>query len=128
MNSVHNAQNNPLNLGLPTQERLHSSLRFREIYQRGQSIKGPRLSIFFMPNQLTLNRLGLSVAKKRFKLSNHRQYVRRRLREAYRLNKMRFQPGFDIIVQAKQKALFKDLSRELLFLAQKAGLLKQDET
>ena len=116
-------------LSLTKQERLRDSRQFKEVYTWGRRLKGPHLAIFFMPNRLKTSRLGLSVTKKRFKLSARRHYIRRRLREAYRLNKMRFLPGYDIIITAfrfnKDKTSLEDIKKELLALAQKAGLLKQ---
>ena len=115
-------------LKLERQERLKRTRQFQEIYIGGRRLSGPHLTIFCKPNQLPYNRLGLSVTKKRFKLSSRRHYIRRRLREAYRVNKMHFFPGHDIVVAArgvkKYKTCFKDLKDELLSLAQKAKLLK----
>ena len=57
-----------------------------------------------------------------------RNRVRRRLREVYRLNESRFQPGWDIVVVARSRAVdakFERLTKSYLALAQKAGILKQ---
>jgi ribonuclease P protein component len=101
----------------------------------GRKIKGPHLTISYLPNTLRHNRLGVSVRKKRVKLSTQRHLIKRRLREAYRTNKMFFLPGNDIIISftsytngpGKRKfAVFSQLSQELLSLAQKANLLNGD--
>ena len=113
---------------LKKQEKLRRRCEFKEIYTRGRRLNGPHLTIFFKANQLNFNRLGLSVTKKRFKLSVRRHSIQRRLREAYRLNKMRFLPGYDLVISAqrfdKDKTCFEDIKKELLSLAQKARLLK----
>ena len=111
-------------------EKLRQSRQFQEIYARGRRLKGPHLAIFCRLNGLPYNRLGLSVSKKRFKLSVRRHYIQRRLREAYRLNKLRFLPGHDIVITAfrfnKGKIRLVDIKSELLSLAGKAGLLKRN--
>ncbi len=101
-------------LKIKKQERLKASRQFQEIYIRGRRLSGPHLTIFFKPNQLTFNRLGLSVGKKSFRLSNRRHYIRRRLREAYRINKMRFLTGYDIIISVRPRQDFGGLSPEAL--------------
>jgi len=118
-------------LTLSKRERLQRNRQFQEIYVRGHRLSGPHLTIFFQPNKLNFNRLGLSVRKKRFKLSARRHLIQRYLREAFRLNKMCLLPGYDIIISAqrfdfdKDKTSFEELKKEFLFLAQKARLLKR---
>ena len=112
-------------------EGLKKNHQFRQVYTRGRRLNGPHLTIFFMPNQLQLNRLGLSVSKKRFKLSTRRHYIQRRLREAWRLNQRGFLPGYDIVISAQRftpgPIRFAEIENELLSLAKKARLF-QGET
>lgn len=144
-------------LGLTKQEKLRHSRQFEQIYRRGRRLTGPHLTMYFQPNGLNFSRFGLAVSKRRVKLSTQRHYFRRRLREAYRRNKLRFVPGYDIAIGVNRtlgpdqsrkdvradrktrcapssKAIqmgksgkarhFAQLQKELLFLAQKARLLK----
>jgi len=55
------------------------------------------------PNGLDHPRLGLTVGKK-VGGSVVRNRVKRRLREAYRLNRERFPTGYDIVIGAKPSA------------------------
>jgi ribonuclease P protein component len=124
-------------LKLTKKERIRHSRDFKEIYRRGRRLKGPHLTIFFKPNRLGFNRLGLSVGKKRFKLSVRRHYIQRCLREAYRLNKGRFLPGYDIVISVQRfpppaskaspaeaaKGPLANIAEELIALAQKTGVL-----
>ena len=118
-------------LKLNQEERVRRSCQFQEIYAKGRRLSGPHLIFYFMPNKLSHNRLGLSVSKRRFKLSVRRHYIQRRLREVYRLNKRRFLPGYDIVLNAQRfkegEARLADIQKEVLFLARRAGLLKRDE-
>ena len=53
---------------------------------------------------------------------------RRRLREICRLNEQRFQPGWDIVVVARTRAVeapFQRLTASYLNLAAKAGILRE---
>ncbi|MFC1699176.1 ribonuclease P protein component [Candidatus Omnitrophota bacterium] len=113
------------------EERLKTSRQFQEVYLRGRRFTGPHLTIFFLPNKLGLIRLGLSLSKKRFKLSVRRHYLARRLREAFRLNKNRFRPGFDIVLSAyrfeRKKIKLRQIEQEMLALAEKAHLIKKHE-
>jgi len=110
---------------------LKRSQDFKQVYSRGRRLKGPHLTFFFIPNRLDHSRLGLTVAKKHFKLSVRRHYIQRRLREAVRLNKDRFLPGYDIVLSAqrfeKEKITLSEVQEEILSLAHKVGLLKKDE-
>ena len=74
------------------------------------------------------NRVGITVSKKLGK-AHVRNRVRRRLREVYRLNEAKFQPGWDIVVVARSKAVdapFDKLTASYLALAAKAGILGED--
>lgn len=110
-------------------ERLRKTQQFQQVYEAGSRVSGAHLTFFFRNNQLDCSRLGLTVAKKRFKLSVQRHRIQRLLREAYRLNKARFLPGYDIVLSAhrfkKGETTLSKLQQEILSLAQKAGLLKE---
>jgi ribonuclease P protein component len=58
-----------------------------------------------------------------------RNRARRRIREVYRLNEERFQPGWDIVLVARSRSVtadFATLTAAFLSLAQKAGILRED--
>lgn len=117
-------------LNLSNQERLRNRRQYAQVYQRGQRISGPRLIIYFLPNQLEFNRLGISVSKRNFKLSTRRHCIQRRLRELYRLHKRDFAPGYDIVISArrpqKHEFAYAQIEQELLGLAHKVKLLQSN--
>ena len=101
---------------------------FRRLY-RTNGLAGPYLVLYARKNRTGENRVGITVSKKLGK-ANVRNRIRRRLREVYRLNEEKFQPGWDIVVVARSKALdakFSDLVKSYLSLAKKAGILTEDE-
>lgn len=101
---------------------------FRRLY-RTQGVADGYLVLYARRNRLGRNRVGLTVSKKLGK-AHVRNRVRRRLREIYRLNERQFQPGWDIVVVARSRAVeapFQRLTQSYLTLARKAGVLATRE-
>ena len=100
---------------------------FRRLYH-SSSVGCSHLVLYARPNHTNGNRVGITVSKK----LGHavvRNRVRRRLREVYRLNEEKFQPGWDIVVVARSRCVgadFQSLVKAYLALAAKAGILKED--
>ena len=106
------------------------SLKLNHIFQRLYRSKGQAngyLVLYARPNRTQTNRVGITVGKKIGK-AHIRNRTRRRLREIYRLNEDKFQPGWDIVVVARSKAVdaeFSQLTKSYLTLAKKAGILRE---
>ena len=111
--------------------RFSSSLKLNHIFQRLYHTKGVadgNLVLYARKNRTGINRVGITVSKKLGK-AHIRNRVRRRFREIYRLNEDKFQPGWDIVVVARTKAVdaeFSRLTKSYLNLAKKAGILRDD--
>ncbi len=106
------------------------SLKLNHIFQRLYRTQGQGnglLVLYARRNRTTTNRVGITVSKK----LGHavvRNRIRRRLREVYRLNEDKFQPGWDIVVVARSRCIDADFGRltaAYLHLADKAGILKE---
>ena len=110
-----------------------SSLKLNHIFRRLYRTNGfacPFLVLYARKNRTGSNRVGITVSKKLGK-AHIRNRVRRRLREVYRLNEEMFQPGWDIVVVARTKAIdcdFGELTKAYLSLARKAGVLVKEDT
>ena len=108
-----------------------SSLKLNHIFQRLYHSKGVAdsyLVLYARKNRTLTNRVGITVSKKLGK-AHIRNRTRRRLREVYRLNEELFQPGWDIVMVARTKAVdapFDSLTKSCLTLAKKAGILKPE--
>ena len=106
-----------------------SSLKLNHIFRRLYGTQGQAnsyLVLYARKNRTGGNRVGITVSKKLGK-AHIRNRVRRRFREIYRLNEEKFQPGWDIVVVARSKAIhadFQKLTNAYLLLAEKAGILK----
>lgn len=97
---------------------------FRRLYRTSGFADG-YLVLYARKNRTDGNRVGITVSKKLGK-AHVRNRTRRRLREIYRLNESRFQPGWDIVVVARSRAVdapFDRLTGSYLALAKKAGVL-----
>ena len=106
-----------------------SSLKLNHIFRRLYHTNGfanGYLVLYARKNRTGTNRVGITVSKKLGK-AHIRNRVRRRFREVYRLNEEMFQPGWDIVVVARTKAVYADfekLTDAYLLLAAKAGIVK----
>lgn len=107
-----------------------SSLKLNHIFRRLYHTSGKAdgfLVLYARKNRTQRNRVGITVSKK----LGHavvRNRTRRRLREVYRLNEEKFQPGWDIVVVARSRAVdasFQELCASYLTLAKKAGILRE---
>ena len=108
-----------------------TSLKFNHIFRRLYRTNGQAnscLVLYARKNRNGINRVGITVSKKLGK-AVIRNRVRRRIREAYRLNEERFLPGWDIVIVARGKAIdadFSALTGNFLALARKAGILAEE--
>lgn len=120
--------------------RLKKRQDFRRVYQRGSSLKNRAFVLCFRAagrrSANTPPRIGFSVSKKIGK-AVERNRVRRRLREACRLELAGFRPGFDYVLIARlgakaesvaslRQKLNKLLANQEVFSKQKSGGKKPD--
>ena len=107
------------------------SLKLNHIFRRLYHTSGQAdgfLVLYARKNRSDCNRVGITVSKKLGK-AHIRNRTRRRIREVYRLNEERFQPGWDIVVVARTKAVdatFDKLTKSYLTLANKLNLLIEE--
>ncbi len=111
--------------------RFSTSLKLNHVFRRLYHTSGfadSYLVLYARRNRTGTNRVGITVSKK----LGHavvRNRTRRRLREIYRLNEQRFQPGWDIVVVARTRAVeapFSKLTASYLSLAARAGILREE--
>ena len=109
-----------------------SALKLNHIVRRLYATPGQAnacLVLYARRNRTNTNRIGITVGKK----LGHavvRNRARRRIREVYRLNESKFQPGWDIVVVARSRCVSADfamLTNAFLSLAQKAGIMQEDQ-
>ncbi len=81
---------------LPKSERLHAEKSIKELFEKGSSFfLYPFKVMFWVGEGLeeSPNQVLFSVSKKKIKKATGRNYIKRRLKEAYRLNKSMLSPS-----------------------------------
>lgn len=107
-----------------------TSLKLNHIFRRLYRSNGQAnscLVLYARKNRSDTNRVGITVSKKLGK-AVVRNRVRRRIREAYRLNEEKFLSGWDIVIVARSRAVevsFQKITESLLSLAERAELLEK---
>lgn len=97
---------------------------FQEVYKNGTSKANRYLVMYVYKNDLSSNRLGISVSKK---VGNSvvRHRLTRLIRESYRLHEEMFHSGWDIVIIARKSACdisFHEIESAVLHLANLQGL------
>ena len=103
---------------------LKKNHEFRRLYNRGKSSATPNLAVYCRRNGRGENRLGITVSTK-LGGAVVRNLLRRRIKEAYRINEHRLKSGYDIVVVARVRARgahFRVLEADLLRLLNRLGV------
>jgi ribonuclease P protein component len=89
------------------EERLCSKILIDKLFAEGKSVYSPPFRFVFMPVEYLKGKFPaqvvFSVPKRNFKLAVKRNLIRRRMREAYRLNKLGF---YEALTVSGQKLAF----------------------
>ncbi len=85
----------------PKQAKLVKTDDFSSVFNLRKRIANQYLVLRYCPNGLNHARLGLIVAKKTAKFAVQRNYMRRVLRELFRLNQHQL-PAADIVIQVQK--------------------------
>jgi ribonuclease P protein component len=122
----------PKKYGLSKQAKLIKTDEFSSVFNFRKRISAKYLVMHYQPNNLQHARLGLVVGKKTAKLSVSRNYMRRLLREFFRLQQdeicpvdlvIRVQKKFDRIDFTQIKQEFDTLMAKLLIAGARQGLI-----
>ena len=107
--------------GLCHADRLHSKREFEAVYLNGEQLHCANGIVTYLPNDLGIARLGLSVSRKIGHAAT-RNRVKRRIREAFRRNSALRSRGVDIVVQPRRNS---QPAWEKNFLAGLHGVFKE---
>jgi len=85
----------------PRQAKILKTDDFSSVFNFRKRIANKHLVMRYCPNAYTSARLGLIVSKKTAKLAVHRNYMRRVIRELFRLNLSQL-PNVDLVIQIQK--------------------------
>ena len=91
---------------LARDERIRRRADFQQVYSRGVRIHGRFSTVFVLPNNQGVGRLGIA-ATKRFGGAVQRNRAKRLIREIFRRNKIA--AGFDVVVVPRRELLHTSL-------------------
>ena len=114
---------------LSKKQRLTQSSLFSETFAQNRKWVGRNMVLWLRGGEGASLRFGVVTSKKVHLRANKRNLARRRLREAYRNLRPYFSGNFDVILVGRRNILGteqKDVVRELLKLAQKSGIITEE--
>jgi ribonuclease P protein component len=83
-------------------ERIRRRAEFKQVYERGVRVHSRYSTVFLLPNERGIGRLGIAATKK-LGGAVERNRAKRLIREIFRRNKIA--PGFDVVVIPKRELL-----------------------
>lgn len=92
---------------------LNKNELFLRVYRKGKRVYHRNFILYYLPNGLAYNRLGIKAGKK-LACAVRRNRVRRLVKEGYRLLEPELKNGYDLIFAAKEGSLAADSLAETM--------------
>ena len=113
-----------LSFGLPKEARLAKRAEFLRVYEQGFRIEGRFMTVFLLPNDKGLQRVGITATKKAIGKAHDRNRAKRLLRETFRLSKNELNAvstRYDWVLNARRSLLRAKLEKPLAEFREIAG-------
>jgi len=101
---------------------------FNRVFKTGEVFGNKTFVMYYLKTVMETNRLGIVVSKKVSKKAVVRNKIKRRIKEAFRLNEDSFLSGYDLIIIAKEsieKEKYSQLEKSLKHLFYKKKLMRR---
>jgi ribonuclease P protein component len=105
-----------LSFGLPKEARLAKRAEFLRVYDKGFRLEGRFMTVFVLPNESEIHRVGITATKKAIGKAHDRNRAKRLLRESFRLSKAELngvETKYDWVLNARRSILRVTLERPL---------------
>ena len=102
--------------GLPKEARLAKRAEFLRVYEQGFRIEGRFMTVFLLPHDRRLQRVGITATKKAIGKSHDRNRAKRLLRESFRLSRAELDAvsiKYDWVLNARRSILKVKLEKPL---------------
>ena len=113
-----------LSFGLPKEARLAKRAEFLRVYEQGFRIEGRFMTVFLLPNDRGIQRVGITATKKAIGKAHDRNRAKRLLRETFRLSKNELNAvptKYDWVLNARRSLLRVKLEKPLAEFREIAG-------
>lgn len=122
LNTEHQA-----NFKFPKHQRLTHKKRIAQLFADGKSVKAFPFRTKFLPNHLAHHRILIAVPKRNIDLASNRNYIKRLMREAFRLNQHQLNTSphhIDLLFMftGKEKPTYTEVEKKLIQLFEKIQL------
>ena len=105
-----------LSFGLPKEARLAKRAEFLRVYDKGFRLEGRFMTVFVLPNESEIHRVGITATKKAIGKAHDRNRGKRLLRESFRLSKAELnsvETKYDWVLNARRSILRVKLEKPL---------------
>ena len=104
---------------------LKKNYEFKIVLTKGKYCSGKYIEAFFVKNNLKINKIGIAMGKSHGNAVK-RNYFKRLIREAYRLNEEKIEIGNSIVFLVKKKVNndeinFQNVQNDIIGILQKIG-------
>lgn len=123
---VPGADKGGIDRGLSRSRRVAGSYVFKEAFEQDRCFRGRHMVMWLRTGPDAGMRLGVIAGRKSLSKAVMRSRGKRLLREAFRLNRFRFEGNYDVILLARRPitgASRQEVEEDLLLLAERAGIL-----